>query len=61
VIGIDVGGNKYLLDGYCHRMKLSRRWELIKQLQEEVGATIPALSSFACRLRAVRHAESTSK
>jgi hypothetical protein len=35
VIGIDVGGNKYLLDGYCHRMKLSRRWELIKQLRKK--------------------------
>jgi hypothetical protein len=35
VVGIDVGGNKYLLDGYCHRMKLSRRWELIKQLQKK--------------------------
>jgi hypothetical protein len=35
VIGIDVGGNKYLLDGYCHRMKLSRRWELVKQLKKK--------------------------
>lgn len=35
VVGIDVAGNKYLLDGYCHRMKLSRRWELIKQLQKK--------------------------
>jgi hypothetical protein len=35
VVGIDVGGNKYLLDGYCHRMKLSRRWELIKQLKQK--------------------------
>jgi hypothetical protein len=35
VVGIDVGGNKYLLDGHCHRMKLSRRWELIKQLKKK--------------------------
>jgi len=35
VIGIDVGGNKYLLDGYCHRMKLSRRYDLICQLREK--------------------------
>jgi hypothetical protein len=35
VVGIDVGGNKYLLDGYCHRMKLSRRWELISQLKHK--------------------------
>jgi hypothetical protein len=33
VVGLDQGGNKYLLDGYCHRMKLSRRWQLIKQLK----------------------------
>ena len=35
VIGIDQGGNKYLLDGYCHRMKLSRRYELICQLRDK--------------------------
>lgn len=35
VIGLDVGGNKYLLDGFCHRMKLSRRWELISQLKKK--------------------------
>jgi hypothetical protein len=35
VIGVDVGGNKYLLDGYCHRMNLSRRWELIKLLKKK--------------------------
>lgn len=33
VIGIDQGGNKYLLDGVCHRMKPSERWEWIKQLK----------------------------
>jgi hypothetical protein len=35
VIGIDGAGNKYLLDGYCHRMKLSERWQLIKQLEKK--------------------------
>ena len=35
VIGIDQAGNKFLLDGYCHRMKLSRRYELIKQLEQK--------------------------
>ena len=33
VIDIDQGGNKYLLDGACHRMRFSERWALIKQLR----------------------------
>lgn len=32
VIGIDAGGNKYLLDGYCHRMRLKERYDFIKHL-----------------------------
>jgi hypothetical protein len=32
VVGIDAGGNKYLLDGVRHRMKLSERYEWLKRM-----------------------------
>jgi hypothetical protein len=35
VIGVDQGGNKYLLDGVCHRMKLSELWDNIKQFKRK--------------------------
>lgn len=34
VVGIDQGGNKYLLDGYRHRMGLADRYRFIKQLYQ---------------------------
>lgn len=30
VIGMDANRNKYLLDGICHRLKLSERWKWLK-------------------------------
>jgi hypothetical protein len=35
VIGIDATSNRYLLDGYCHRMKLSARWRALRELYEK--------------------------
>ncbi len=35
VIGIDAGRNKYLLDGFNHRMDLRRRWETMKELRRK--------------------------
>jgi phage terminase large subunit-like protein len=34
VIGIDAGNNKYLLDGYRHKMGLRERWEALKGLRK---------------------------
>lgn len=35
VVGIDRAGNKYLLDGFCHRMTLSQRWDHLKHLHKK--------------------------
>jgi hypothetical protein len=34
VIGIDSNANKFLLDGFCHRMNLSQRWTNLKRLYQ---------------------------
>lgn len=45
VIGIDVAGNKYLLDGVRHRMKLSERYKWLKRFHEKWST---ALGVQAC-------------
>lgn len=32
VVAVDRQGHKYLVDGYCHHMKLSERWKCLKNL-----------------------------
>tara|TARA_R100000049_G_C1944208_1_gene88876 strand:- start:575 stop:2020 length:1446 start_codon:yes stop_codon:yes gene_type:complete len=33
VVGVDANYNKFLLDGVCHRLSLSERWDFIKNLR----------------------------
>lgn len=47
VIGISTGGGKYLLDGYCHRMKLSERWIAIRDLHRKWSGWRPRPASIA--------------
>src|SRR5207244_2741381 len=35
VVGIDSNGNKYLLDGFCHRMRLTERWTRRRELYKK--------------------------
>lgn len=47
VIGIDAAANKYLLDGFDHKMDLMERWQAFSQLQEKwVGA--PGMIGLTC-------------
>ena len=37
VVGVDASRNKYLLDGYCHKMGLSERWQKFRDLYVKWG------------------------
>lgn len=46
VIGVSATGNKYLLDGYCHRMSLSKRWQYLRDLYYKWSA-MPGVMEIA--------------
>lgn len=39
VVGVSATGGKYLLDGFCHRMQLSERWNRLKNLYRKWSRT----------------------
>jgi hypothetical protein len=55
VLGIDAAGNKYLLDGYDHKMDLMERWQKFSELRDKwdrapgVVGIISGYESFGAR------------
>ena len=47
VIGIDAAGNKYLLDGYDHKMDLMERWERFSELRDRWDRA-PGVTGIIC-------------
>ncbi|MGB8900104.1 MAG: hypothetical protein WCC90_13095 [Methylocella sp.] len=35
VVGVGKGGSRYFLDGYCHRMSLTDRWDALRRLRRK--------------------------
>ncbi len=55
VIGIAARGTKYLLDGYCHRMRLSERWQNVRNLHRKWSGWaapkgVPFSGSIGCNV-----------
>ena len=46
VVGIAAGGTKYLLDGACHRMTLSQRWQALRSMYQR-WATMPGVQKVS--------------
>lgn len=42
--GIDINRNKYLLDGFCHRMNLSKRWQLLRTMYKRWSGGMPGVA-----------------
>lgn len=46
VVGVDSHNNKFMLDGYCHRMPLSERWQRLEELHRR-WSNMPGVQSVS--------------